>query len=63
MLNRDFAGSTLNIIRGTNPNITAPIQPDWEAIIRQAGKDYQAGKQLQADNALTEAMVAQKMKP
>jgi hypothetical protein len=59
MLNRDFAGSTLNIIRGTNPNITAPIQPDWEAIIRQAGKDYQAGKQLQADNALTEAMVAQ----
>lgn len=59
MLNRDFTNSTLNIIRSTMPNIEAPIQPDWAGIIRQAGNDYQTGKQLQADNALTEQLIAE----
>lgn len=59
MLNRDFTNSTLNIIRSTMPKIEAPIQPDWAGIIRQAGKDYQTGKQLQADNALTEQLIAE----
>lgn len=59
MLNRDFTNSTLNIIRSTMPKIEAPIQPDWAGIIRQAGNDYQTGKQLQADNALTEQLIAE----
>jgi len=59
MLNRDFTNSTLNIIRSTMPKIEAPIQPDWAGIIRQAGNDYQTGKQLQADNALTEQLVSE----
>lgn len=59
MLNRDFTNSTLNVIRSTMPKIEAPIQPDWAGIIRQAGKDYQTGKQLQADNALTEQLVSE----
>jgi len=41
------------------PKIEAPIQPDWAGIIRQAGNDYQTGKQLQADNALTEQLVSE----
>lgn len=59
MLLKDFASSTANIIRANRPDITAPIQPDWAGIIRQAGKDYQTGKQLQADNALTEQLVSE----
>lgn len=59
MLLKDFAGTTAGIIRANKPNITAPIQPDWMGIIRQAGQDYQTGKQLQADNALTEQLIAQ----
>jgi hypothetical protein len=52
MLNRDFASVTQGIIRNTNPNITAPIQPDWAGIIRQAGEDYNEGK-------LTQQMIAE----
>lgn len=59
MLLKDFASSTANIIRANKPNITAPIQPDWVEAIRQAGKDYQSGKQIQADNALTDQLVAE----
>ena len=59
MLLKDFASSSANIMRANRPDITAPVQPDWVGIIRQAGKDYQTGKQLQADNALTEQLIAE----
>ena len=59
MLLKDFASSSANIMRANRPDITAPVQPDWAGIIRQAGKDYQTGKQLQADNALTEQLIAE----
>lgn len=59
MLLKDFASSSANIMRANRPDITAPIQPDWVGIIRQAGKDYREGKQLQADNALTEQLIAE----
>ena len=59
MLLKDFASSTANIMRANRPDITAPVQPDWVGIIRQAGKDYREGKQLQADNALTEQLIAE----
>ena len=63
MLLKDFASSTANIIRANRPDITAPIQPDWAGIIRQAGKDYNEGaltRKMIDEHPEDEALIRQK---
>lgn len=57
MLNRNYAQTIASIANSGANLITAPKNEDYIAIMRQAGEDYQKGKQLQADNAFTEEMV------
>ena len=63
MLLKDFASSTANIIRANRPDITAPVQPDWAGIIRQAGKDYNEGaltRKMIDEHPEDEALIRQK---
>ena len=57
MLNRNYADTIANIANKSASLITPPKNENYIAIMRQAGEDYQKGKQLQADNAFTEEMV------
>lgn len=57
MLNRNYADTIASIANKSASIITPKKNEDYIAIMRQAGEDYQKGKQLQADNAFTEEMV------